>query len=211
MQKFDTKYDFYLHTKSGFFWPSFSHRRILKMPKNWVFSLSFEFFPWVLSYFLEFWGFFLQFWFFSLSLGFYFSVFVATVAKLEGYLDWLSMQTCVMDIDTKPGQNKRLRWIKHFFRESTIFLKNAEILNFEVEFQFFPWVLRVFSPWVFSNGQKKPGLVSKYGEAHRPNKKPASYLPEWRQVDDDVFRKTCISNKNNYCSPHAVFLNQDKP
>ena len=31
------------------------------------------------------------------------------------------MQTCVMDIDTKPGQNKRLRWIKHFFTESTIF------------------------------------------------------------------------------------------
>ena len=83
-------------------------------------------------------------------------------------------------------------------------LNRLELIK--LEFWFSPWVLRVFSPWVFSNGQKKPGLVSKYGEAHRPNKKPASYLPEWRQVDDDVFRKTCISNKNNYCSPHAVFF-----
>ena len=77
---------------------------------------------------------FFNFDFFSLSLGSYFSVFVATVAKLEGYLDLLSMQTCVMDIDTKPGQNKRLRWIKHFFRESTIFSKNAENLSCELEF-----------------------------------------------------------------------------
>ena len=44
------------------------------------------------------------------------------------------MQICVMDIDTKPGQNKRLRWIKHFFRESTIFSKNAENLSCELEF-----------------------------------------------------------------------------
>ena len=45
------------------------------------------------------------------------------------------MQTCVMDIDTKPGQNKRLRWIKHFFfTESTIFSKNAKNLSYELEF-----------------------------------------------------------------------------
>ena len=31
-----------------------AQRRILKMPKNWVFVLSFEFFPWVLSFFLSF-------------------------------------------------------------------------------------------------------------------------------------------------------------
>ena len=75
-----------------------------------------------------------------MNLGFCFSVFVATVAKLEGYLDYLSMQTCVMDIDTKPGHNKCFRWIKHVFRETTILSKNAENLRvfFALSF-FFEW------------------------------------------------------------------------
>ena len=114
-----------------------------------------EFFPWVLSYFLELWGFFLEFWVFSSSLGFCFSVFVATVARLEGYLDYLSMQICVMDINTKPGHNKRLRWIKHVFRESNFFRKMPKIWVLSLSFSFFLEFWGFFALSFFSIGQKK--------------------------------------------------------
>ena len=39
-----------LHTPGLFFWPSFPHGQHMNMPKIWVFSLSFEFFPWVLRF-----------------------------------------------------------------------------------------------------------------------------------------------------------------
>ena len=37
-----------------FFWTLFRHPGILKVPTFWVFTLSFQFFPWVLSFFLSF-------------------------------------------------------------------------------------------------------------------------------------------------------------
>ena len=39
---------------AGFFWTLFRHPGILKVPTFQVFTLSFEFFPWVLRFFLEF-------------------------------------------------------------------------------------------------------------------------------------------------------------
>ena len=36
------------------FWPFFRHVGDAKMPNSWVFGLSFEFFSWVLSFFLSF-------------------------------------------------------------------------------------------------------------------------------------------------------------
>ena len=45
---------FALLIHQAFLWTSFSHCRILKMPQNWVFSLSFDVFSWVLSFSLEF-------------------------------------------------------------------------------------------------------------------------------------------------------------
>ena len=119
------------------------------MPKTWVFSLSFEFFPWVLRVF----SWVLSF---SLSLGFCFIVFVSTVAKLACYIDKLSTQRYVTDIDTKPQHNIHLRWIKTCFQRKYNFFKKCR------KFKFGAWVLvfslsfKFFLPWVFSNGQKQP-------------------------------------------------------
>ena len=135
------------------FLTSFSHCRILKMPKTWVFSLSFEFFPWVLRVF----SWVLSF---SLSLGFCFIVFVATVAKLACYIDKLSTQRYVMDIDTKPRHNIHLRWIKTWIQRKYTFFKKCR------KFKFWAWVLvfslsfEFFSPWFFFFERQKKAWVS---------------------------------------------------
>ena len=101
-----------------FFWTLFRHPGILKVPTFWVFTLSFEFFPWVLSFFLEFWPIFscfshktftfyrkmsenlgesadffrfeLEFWVFSLSFEFFALSFFPKVQKKVGLLtNWM--------------------------------------------------------------------------------------------------------------------------
>ena len=125
-------------------WPSFSHSRISKMPKNlsfclefWVFSLSFEYIPWVLSIFLLFfhkvWVFFLEFWVISLRFDF-----------LLMFFDFVA-----------PTQSlSQFNLNRPHLLENTIFDKKCR------NFEFSTWVsvsslsFEFYSPWVFfSNGQ----------------------------------------------------------
>ena len=114
----------------GLFWTSFSHQRILKMPKNWVsslsfevFSLCFEGFSCVFSYFLEFKVLLLCF-------------FVATVEKL------------VTAILNNLVRRDMLVWW-YVFREYNFFKKMPKIWVFSLSFSFF------LEFWVFFAWQKK--------------------------------------------------------
>ena len=113
------------------------------MPKNWVFLLSFEFFPWVLSFFLSSEGLILEF---TFSLEFSRS----SWRIRKSFSTSQSMVICyaathlVYLINNLP-----CLWRKNT-KENTNFLNYAEIFSFELEFEFFPWVLSFFPLEFFS-------------------------------------------------------------
>ena len=130
---------------SGFFWTSFSHRRILKCRKieffHWDFPLGFEVF------FLEFWVLFLNF-------EFCLFVFVATwrvrisINLVRRDVWWIILRGArhhrnCLHIYTKPRHNVPLRWKK-------IKMPKIWVLVFLLEF---------FQPRVFY-GKKVPEIVT---------------------------------------------------
>ena len=116
------------------------------MPKNWVFSLSyecfflsFEFFPTVLRFFLEF------------LLEFFVSV---TAAKLVGYLN-SNLPFHSLPFTSQHESSTMDRWIKTVFSEKIISFKKCRKFEFLAWAVVFSLSFEVFSPWVCLNVQNK--------------------------------------------------------
>jgi len=121
-------------------WPTYEYAEKLSFSLEfWVFSLSFEFF-------LEFWGF--NHWVYI-----YFGIFQKFMKKnnvfqnltVHGY--FLCSYHLVYFFN-----NLACLWRKNT-KENTNFLNYAEIFSFELEFEFFPWVLSFFLLSFFPDGQ----------------------------------------------------------
>ena len=119
---------------AGFFWTLFRHPGILKVPTFWVFTLSFEFFPWVLSFFLSF------------------------LRKLLDFLHLVRILNAALLYFCGTSGIFHTLFLQKYFKWNNLYKKTRQKCR---KIELFPWVFsfflefRVFYPWVFSSMAKK--------------------------------------------------------